>query len=315
MAEHGRTRIAGRLRGASAVAPRPQRGDVVDAPLRECSAFGRRPRPESRHRRRLERMVRSDWLVRRQRRRSHRRSCSSRARRRRHDVLVVADAVNAADVLARRRLEPRQRGSEPVVRAAVARRTAPRPPAVTRTRRHRVPAPATDGGRVRASSVPAYGGRDSVHRSRSGVTRSRRSHLARTDGDLRRVEIDRPDPALVQEPVDDRRARRAGLLGELVEHRVEVVGAGAVGHRARDRGERVVGRSAAAGGPPRACAPSPRRSPARAAAPCRAASFSSRSVNSGSTSRPNSSRLSMMCSWRFLPAWKQKITWSTPHSS
>ena len=23
----------------------------------------------------------------------------------------------------------------------------------------------------------------------------------------------------------------------------------------------------------------------------------------------------MMCSWRFLPAWEQKITWSTPHSS
>ena len=44
-------------------------------------------------------------------------------------------------------------------------------------------------------------------------------------------------------------------------------------------------------------------------------SFSSRSANSGSTSRPNSSSASMMCSWRFLPAWKQKITWSTPHSS
>ena len=44
-------------------------------------------------------------------------------------------------------------------------------------------------------------------------------------------------------------------------------------------------------------------------------SFSSRSRNSGSTSAPNSSRLSMMCSWRFLPDWLQKITWSTPASS
>ncbi len=35
---------------------------------------------------------------------------------------------------------------------------------------------------------------------------------------------------------------------------------------------------------------------------------SSRSANSGSTSRPNSSIASMMCSWRLRPAWSTKIT-------
>ena len=42
---------------------------------------------------------------------------------------------------------------------------------------------------------------------------------------------------------------------------------------------------------------------------------SSRSLKAGSTSRPNSSSDSQMCSWRFLPACRTKMTWSTPASS
>src|ERR1700712_5437900 len=42
---------------------------------------------------------------------------------------------------------------------------------------------------------------------------------------------------------------------------------------------------------------------------------SSRSTNSGSTSLPKISIASMMCSWRLRPAWRTKITWSTPASS
>ncbi len=42
---------------------------------------------------------------------------------------------------------------------------------------------------------------------------------------------------------------------------------------------------------------------------------SSRSLKAGSTSRPKSSSDSQMCSWRFLPACRTKMTWSTPACS